>query len=327
MTGVALAAAAGALAMLLGRVAPPRAAVAAAAGCTAAGWWSLRPDGTFLGWAALSAAAGAVAGGVAATALATGLTEDNASPPDAVRRQVRMWHLDLPLRYPPEPRGKRLFDLTVATTALALTLPLWFLIAALVWCEEPGPVLFTKNSVGRGGRTFRQVKFRSMRYRAEAATGPVASCPADPRALRVGRWLRRWHLDELPELLHVIGGTMSLVGPRPLRTVLVHEHLRQYPGYARRHTVRPGIACTAQIERYRLSPAERLAMDCAYIDRMSVGTDMVLLLRAVLTTARGLRDRTEAGLDRAVPPVAPKRPGQPTSSATVPAAPSADTAP
>ena len=273
---------------------------------SAAAWSWLRTADHVAAWSSMGVVVAAFLGGLTATVLATGIAEDNAVPSATVRRQVEAHHRDANLHCPQQPRGKRLFDVVLASVGVVLTLPLWLVIVMLVWLEEPGPVLFVKNSVGRAGVTFRQFKFRSMRYRAEDATGPVVSCPGDTRTLRVGRRLRQFHLDELPELINVVAGTMSLVGPRPLRTVLVHEHLRQVPGFAERHTVRPGIACTAQIERYRMPPEERLRKDLAYIAGMSLRTDIVLLVRAVLTTLAGVRDRTEEH-DCRMPPAQPDR--------------------
>ena len=235
------------------------------------------------------AVAGSFAGGLITTGSSTGLVENNAPPSPGIRAKVLAHHSSAALHYPPLPRFKRAFDIILASLGLILTLPLWFLIALAIWFEDPGPVFFTKNSVGRGGVTFRQLKFRSMRYGAERTTGPVASSANDPRKLRCGKQLRRWHLDELPELVNVLAGTMSVVGPRPLRTVLVQGYLEALPDFAERHTVKPGIACIAQIEKYQMPPAERLRLDRAYIERMSVGLDMKLLARAVRTTARGTR--------------------------------------
>jgi lipopolysaccharide/colanic/teichoic acid biosynthesis glycosyltransferase len=234
--------------------------------------------------------AGAFVGGVLTTSTSTGLVEDNARPSPGVREKVLAYHRSGRLYYPPAPRFKRALDVGVASLGLILTLPLWFLIAFAIWFEDPGPIFFTKNSVGLGGVTFRQLKFRSMRVDAERTTGPVASSAGDPRKLRCGKWLRRWHLDELPELVNVLAGTMSLVGPRPLRTVLVQGYLEALPDFAVRHSVKPGIACIAQIERYQMSPAERLRLDRVYIGRMSVGLDLMLLARAVVTTVRGTRN-------------------------------------
>jgi lipopolysaccharide/colanic/teichoic acid biosynthesis glycosyltransferase len=236
------------------------------------------------------AVAGAFMGGVVTTSSVSGLVENNAPPTPGVRQKVLAYHDPGRLPHRPTARAKRAFDVCVASLGLIVTLPIWFLIAFVIWFEDPGPIFFTKNSVGLGGVTFRQLKFRSMRVDAERMTGPIASYANDPRKLRSGKWLRRWHLDELPELVNVLAGTMSVVGPRPLRTVLVQGYLEALPDFAERHTVKPGIACFAQIERYQMSPAERLRLDRAYIRRMSVGLDLLLLFRAVFSTVRGSRN-------------------------------------
>jgi lipopolysaccharide/colanic/teichoic acid biosynthesis glycosyltransferase len=267
-----------------------RSAVGAGTGLSSSVWsWSY--VGHRAPWyGILPAIAGGLAGGMIAAAVGTGFVENNAAPSAGVREQVLARHAASELRYPRRFGFKRAFDVVGALIALVVTLPLWLVIAALVWLEEPGPVFFIKNSVGRGGVTFRQVKFRSMKFAAERETGPVASPVGDPRTLKIGRLLRRWHLDELPELINVLAGTMSLVGPRPLRTVVVRRYLDDVPGFAGRHAVQPGIACTAQIEKYYIGPAERLGKDLAYIRSMSLGLDVKLLVRAVTTTLRGERN-------------------------------------
>lgn len=252
----------------------------------------------------LLAAAGAFVGGVVATTTAVGLIEDNAPPAIGMRERLRDLHAARLAVYPREPRMKRAFDVSVALLGLVVTFPLLVLIGCLIWFEEPGPILFTKNSVGKGGITFRQFKIRSMKYQAERMTGPVASLAGDPRMLRCGRWLRRWHLDELPELFNVLAGTMSLVGPRPLRAVMVEQYLKELPEFADRHGVRPGIACIAQIQKYHIPPAERLRKDRVYIRRMSVGFDVRLLWLAVVMTVRGPRPEAEP---RTLETVAPAR--------------------
>ena len=274
--------------------APHRTAFAVSAALALLAWCGLYAAHQVAAWSAPTAVAGSLLGGMTATALTMGLAENNAMPPKDVREKVLAFHHDADLHYPAQPAGKRLLDITAALVGIVVTLPFWLVIAALIWLEEPAPVFFTKNSVGRAGRTFRQLKFRTMRYHAEALTGPVSSFPGDPRILRVGSWLRRWHLDELPELINVLAGTMSMVGPRPLRTVLVQLYLEEVPGFAERHTVKPGIACIAQIDKYRMSPHERLRKDRAYLRRMGVRTDLILLWRAVVTTVRRQRDRKEA---------------------------------
>ncbi|MGC1211599.1 MAG: sugar transferase [Micromonospora sp.] len=281
-----------------------RGCVLASGGLTTSVWWLPSLDHGVPSRYALLAVAGAFVGGVAATTTVVGLVEDNAPPPAGVRERILSRHASRGLVYPREPRLKRALDVTVALIGLVVTLPLWVVIACLIWLEEPGPILFTKNAVGKGGITFRQFKFRSMTYEAERLTGPVASPAGDTRMLRCGRWLRRWHLDELPELLNVLGGTMSLVGPRPLRAVLVDRYLEDLPAFADRHTVRPGIACIAQIQQYHISPADRLRKDRVYLRRMSVGFDIWLLWHAVVTTVRGPRPEGEPALIEAADPTA-----------------------
>jgi lipopolysaccharide/colanic/teichoic acid biosynthesis glycosyltransferase len=228
-----------------------------------------------------------VCGGAVAFSV-DGLIENNAPPTPRIRDEILGHHANL--AYPREPQGKRALDIVAASVGIVVTLPLWFVVALLIWFNEPGPIFFTKNSVGRGGITFRELKFRSMRYGAERNTGPVVATFEDPRTLAVGGPLRQWHLDELPELLNVLTGTMSVVGPRPLRALVVRRDLREVPGFAERHTVRPGIACIAQIEKCHVPAAERLAKDLIYIRGMSLGYDLRLLVRAVVTTVRGKRE-------------------------------------
>jgi lipopolysaccharide/colanic/teichoic acid biosynthesis glycosyltransferase len=280
------------LAMVLaGMLGSCRSASLASAGLTWSVWCWLYINHWASPSGGLLAVAGGLTGGIIVAAAGSGLVENNAAPSVGVQEKVLAYHVVGDLRYPRQPLSKRAFDVVGALIGLVVTLPLWFVIAALVWFEEPGPIFFIKNSVGKGGVTFRQVKFRSMQYRAERLTGPVASPANDPRTLKVGRLLRRWHLDELPELINVLAGTMSLVGPRPLRTVLVQRHLEEVPGYAERHTVKPGIACIAQIEKYYIAPAERLEKDREYIRYMSLAVDLRLLGRAVTTTLCGERHR------------------------------------
>lgn len=281
-----------------------RGCVLAGGGLTTSVWWWPSLGHGLPPRYALLAAAGALVGGVVTTTTAVGLIEDNAPPPADARERILAHHASL--GYRPEPRMKRALDVLAAVVGLLVTLPLWVVIAGLIWLEEPGPILFTKNAVGRGGVTFRQFKFRSMRYGAERLTGPVASPAGDPRMLWCGRWLRRWHLDELPELINVLTGTMSLVGPRPLRAVLVERYLDDLPEFAERHTVRPGIACIAQIQQYHISPADRLRKDRVYLRRMSVGFDLWLLWHAVVTTVHGPRPEAEPPVIETVTPGAGK---------------------
>ena len=147
---------------------------------------------------------------------------------------------------PPQARGgyKRPFDLALLALALVLLAPLWAVllpaVALAVRLEDGGPALYRQARLGRGGTVFRMLKFRTMGVGAEAETGPVWSAPGDPRVTRVGRVLRAFHLDELPQAVNVLRGEMSLVGPRPERPDLARRIERDVPGFAARLRVRPG---------------------------------------------------------------------------------------
>jgi lipopolysaccharide/colanic/teichoic acid biosynthesis glycosyltransferase len=157
------------------------------------------------------------------------------------------------------------------------------LIAFFIWFEDPGPLLFVKNSVGRGGRNFHQFKFRSMVRDAEKETGPVLSSEDDARVLKIGHVLRKTALDELPQLLNILDGEMSFVGPRPQRTVLVREYLHAMPEYAERHAVAPGISGLAQVVgSYYITPRQKLRLDRLYCHHASLGFDLKLLVIAFL---------------------------------------------
>ena len=184
---------------------------------------------------------------------------------------------------------KRALDLAVAATLLLLLLPLMLAVALLVVLESPGPALFVQRRVGERGRVFPMLKFRSMRADAEVGTGPVFAKPDDPRCTRLGRLLRHTNVDELPQLLNVLAGHLSLVGPRPERPEFVALFERTVPGYADRHVVRPGITGLAQIRGLRgahTSLLARLALDLDYIERWSLGLDLRILARTAFDCLR-----------------------------------------
>ena len=170
---------------------------------------------------------------------------------------------------------KRGFDLCVAAAALALLALPMLLIAAWVWLDSGGPVLFAQTRVGRGERTFRLLKFRSMVVDAEAR-GPQRTATADPRITRSGRWLRRTSLDELPQLLNVLRGDMSLVGPRP--DVPAQRGDYAEADWQRRCSVRPGLTGLAQARyRSRATPHQRLEADLDYVDHHGLLRDLEIL--------------------------------------------------
>ena len=170
---------------------------------------------------------------------------------------------------------KRVFDLLVAGVALLLLALPMFVIALLVMGDSGRPVLFAQTRVGRGGRTFRLLKFRSMVVDAEAR-GPQRTASGDPRITRIGRILRRTSLDELPQLINVLRGDMSLVGPRP--DVPAQERDYAPADWSLRCSVRPGLTGLAQaLYRSRATPAQRLQADLDYVRRHGLGRDLVIL--------------------------------------------------
>jgi lipopolysaccharide/colanic/teichoic acid biosynthesis glycosyltransferase len=234
-------------------------------------------------WLLAVAFLGAFCGSAVASWLQMGLLEDNYPPTPLVREAVLQAHVARLQASPRLSAAKRAFDIALSAIGLLLSAPLWLLLAAFIWFEQPGPVFFVKNSVGLGGKPFRQWKLRTMVHGAEDASGPVLAREDDARALIVGRWLRKTALDELPQLLNILIGDMSFVGPRPQRTVLVLEYLRVMPEYADRHWVRPGLAGLAQVAGdYYLTPRQKLRLDRLYVQHASLVFDLWLMTLACL---------------------------------------------
>lgn len=186
--------------------------------------------------------------------------------------------------------AKRSVDVVVGTAALVAFAPLMLLLAALIRLTSPGPILFRQPRTGLHGRTFQMLKFRSMRIDAERSTGPVWARRDDDRCTPLGRFMRRWSLDELPQLFNVLAGDMSLVGPRPERGVFVERFQRQIPNYALRHQVKAGMTGWAQVNGWRgdTSLRRRVECDLYYISHWSLGLDFKIL---ALTLWRGFRHR------------------------------------
>jgi sugar transferase (PEP-CTERM system associated) len=180
---------------------------------------------------------------------------------------------------------KRLFDVTVSMAGLALALPAMIVVALAVKLDSAGPVLYRQPRLGRNGCVFILNKFRSMRQDAEKETGPVWTQTRDPRITRVGIVLRRTRLDELPQLLNVLVGHMSFIGPRPERPEFVEELQKRIPYYMERLAVKPGITGWAQISyRYGSSvedAIEKLQYDLYYIKNLSLFLDLLILLNTV----------------------------------------------
>jgi lipopolysaccharide/colanic/teichoic acid biosynthesis glycosyltransferase len=195
---------------------------------------------------------------------------------------------DLAQETPSRPRDVLLRTLDVALSALflVLTLPLALAIAALILLTSGRPVLYRGERVGRGGRVFTMLKFRTLRSDAESRLGPYLGEELVRRTQEefapLGKWLKATQLDELPQFVNVLRGDMSLVGPRPIRPVFFEELAHELPAYWQRLIVRPGLTGLAQVRRgYETSMAEKLAHDLEWIADRSVR----LYLRTVIATA------------------------------------------
>lgn len=179
---------------------------------------------------------------------------------------------------------KRSFDIVGSLALLIVTFPAWFVLAVLVRAHDGGPILYRQERTGLGGKPFHILKFRTMVQNADKI-GSYSTAENDARITPVGRYLRRYSLDELPQVINVLKGDMSVVGPRP--DVPAQRSLYSQADFAKRHSVRPGITGLAQATlRSNATPEERLRLDLEYVDRASFLFDMKILaltVRQVLT--------------------------------------------
>jgi lipopolysaccharide/colanic/teichoic acid biosynthesis glycosyltransferase len=180
---------------------------------------------------------------------------------------------------------KRSFDIVGALIGLVLAAPVMLVAALVIRLQSAGPIFFRQERVGHKGDVFTLIKFRSMRADAEQATGPVWAQQNDPRVTPVGRYLRRTRIDELPQLLNVLAGSMSLVGPRPERPPFVEQLSERVPYFQQRHLVKPGITGWAQINYPYANSVEdalqKLQYDLFYIKHRSLAFDLSILLSTV----------------------------------------------
>jgi sugar transferase (PEP-CTERM system associated) len=180
---------------------------------------------------------------------------------------------------------KRAVDIALSLLGLTVAAPLMALVAILVKLDSKGPVLFRQERVGQYGRVFVLKKFRSMRVDAERDGHAVWASEDDPRATRIGRFLRRSRLDELPQLVNILVGEMSFIGPRPERPEFVQRLQQRIPFYVERHSVKPGLTGWAQVRhQYTASvegTLEKLQYDLYYIKNLSLFLDMLILVSTV----------------------------------------------
>lgn len=182
---------------------------------------------------------------------------------------------------------KRTFDLIFGILILVIVSPIMLVISLLIKLTSKGPILYKQERVGMDGRIFQMLKFRTMEVDAEKETGPVWAKENDSRRTKVGAFLRRTSLDELPQLFNVIKGEMSLVGPRPERPNFVEEFRNRIPSYMLRHKIKAGITGWAQVNGWRgnTSLEKRIEHDLYYIENWSIGFDLRILM---MTLWRGL---------------------------------------
>jgi lipopolysaccharide/colanic/teichoic acid biosynthesis glycosyltransferase len=189
---------------------------------------------------------------------------------------------------------KRVFDAVLAALGLTISLPLWCVFAVAIKVEDGGPIFYSQDRVGRSGRVFRALKFRSMHQDAERSTGPLQARHGDMRVTQVGRILRATAMDELPQLWNILCGDMSFVGPRALRPGEIEIEggaavpLEAVPGYVDRIVVRPGLTGVAQVYAARdISRRRKFRYDRLYIRRQSFALDMRLILLSFWISFRG----------------------------------------
>ena len=186
---------------------------------------------------------------------------------------------------------KRLMDVTISVVVLIGLAPFLLLVALFIRLGSPGPVIFRQERIGRNCKPFVMNKFRTMVQDAERKTGPMWAKKNDPRITKVGYWLRKLRIDELPQLYNVIRGQMSLVGPRPERQHFVEQFKDQIPLYMRRLRVRPGITGWAQVKwKYDASfddVKEKTKYDLYYVENISLRMDIKIIINTLITMIKG----------------------------------------
>jgi len=174
-------------------------------------------------------------------------------------------------------------NIILAVILLIITIPLWLLIAILIKLEDMGPILYRQKRIGKDKKPFFLFKFRSMKTGAEKETGPVWAKKEDPRATKIGKRLRRFHLDELPQMINVFKGEISLVGPRPERPEFVEKLEKEIPHYHVRHLIKPGFTGWAQIKfrygRSVIDSQEKFQYDLYYLKNRDFFLDLGILLK------------------------------------------------
>lgn len=186
---------------------------------------------------------------------------------------------------------KRVMDIWFALIGLAIALPMIAVFSILICLETPGPAIYTQERVGKGGKPFKLYKLRSMKIDAEKS-GAVWAQKQDPRVTRIGAFIRRTRIDELPQLFNVLKGDMSMIGPRPERPVFTEKFQNEIPGFTQRLAVKPGLSGWAQVNGgYDMTPKEKLIFDLYYIRNLTFTLELKIMLKTckVVWTGDGAR--------------------------------------
>lgn len=185
------------------------------------------------------------------------------------------------------PLVKRGFEIIFSLALLFFTLPVLVTLAIAIKLESKGPVFYRQERVGYMGKPFYVIKLRSMYVDAEK-NGPQWATKNDPRVTRVGRFIRKTRIDELPQLINILKGEMSLIGPRPERAVFTEKFAKQIPGFKQRLTAKPGLTGWAQVNGgYDVTPEQKFEMDMYYIKKQSFWLDLCILYRTVWVVLSG----------------------------------------
>ncbi len=180
---------------------------------------------------------------------------------------------------------KRVFDLVGSTAGIMLLMPVWILLPILIKLTSPGPIFYLQERMGLDGKSFKMIKFRSMKVDAESETGAVWATKDDQRKTKLGSFIRKTSLDEVPQFFNVFQGSMSLVGPRPERPVFISEFKTKIPNYMLRHKMKAGITGWAQVNGWRgnTSLEKRIEHDIYYLTHWSIWFDMKILVMTVFS--------------------------------------------
>ena len=182
---------------------------------------------------------------------------------------------------------KRIIDVILAFIGLIVASPIMAIISIAIKLESRGPVFYCQERVGKNGRVYTMYKLRSMYENAEE-NGAQWAEEDDPRVTKVGKFIRRTRLDELPQLFNVLKGDMSLVGPRPERPIFTYQFNEQIPGFINRLQVKPGLTGWAQVNGgYKLTPAEKLEYDLYYIKNRTIWLDIKIMLKTIMVVLTG----------------------------------------